>query len=111
MCKKVYMSKWCLGHGPTNDWELTSTHECECGLATEIIYRQPHPYFTYRCDDCVANDRWFESSVAGIEWRKEHKELEREQEEMTKAVRHKLKKKKAFDGSLTERLFLPSLAM
>jgi hypothetical protein len=22
MFKKIYLSKWCLGHGPTNEWEL-----------------------------------------------------------------------------------------
>ncbi|CAJ2502914.1 Uu.00g103080.m01.CDS01 [Anthostomella pinea] len=95
MCNKVYLPKWCLGHGPTNDWELYKTQECDCGMTPLDIYRQPHPYFTFRCDDCVATNRWFENSPAGIQWRHENEgAAEKEEVKLKKPVKSRLVKPK-----------------
>ncbi|KAH9909513.1 hypothetical protein F4778DRAFT_775431 [Xylariomycetidae sp. FL2044] len=87
MCKRIHLSKYCLGHGPTGEWEMVSEHKCNCGLTPEDIYRQPHPYFNFRCDDCIANDRWYENSPAGIKWAKDYaaEQAKKKEQEEAKA--------------------------
>ncbi|KAI0024251.1 hypothetical protein F4780DRAFT_776074 [Xylariomycetidae sp. FL0641] len=95
MCYNIYLNKYCTGHGQTKDWELYSTQTCECGITPESIYRQPQPYFMFRCDDCVKNERFFENSPQGLEWRQKQREKEREVEE---AKPRKLLKKWKWKG-------------
>ncbi|KAI1331767.1 hypothetical protein F5Y16DRAFT_422213 [Xylariaceae sp. FL0255] len=81
MCNEVYLSKYCIGHGATADWKLVSKHDCECGMTPEKIYRQPHPYFNFRCQDCTDSNRFYEDSPAGKKWNKEIQDLKEEAEE------------------------------
>lgn len=73
MCKRIHLLKYCFGCGPTTEWAFDREQKCKCGISEpEDIFRQPHPYMTFTCEDCQAKGLTFETSTFGRQWIKEH---------------------------------------
>ncbi|KAK9423190.1 hypothetical protein SUNI508_04484 [Seiridium unicorne] len=95
MCKRIHLLKYCTGCGPTDEWAVEKEQKCGCNTSIpEDVYRQPHPYMTFRCDECEKNENSFENSAIGKAWFKQYGvNLKADETKGKKAAKKMVKKK------------------
>ncbi|KAI0470614.1 hypothetical protein GGR56DRAFT_683556 [Xylariaceae sp. FL0804] len=74
----------------------TGTGACRGGPPPHDLYRQPHPYHTFRCDECAAHGRWYETTYAGLRWAREARlrETAARERRLEEQQRHRLELRK-----------------